>query len=494
MSSSVVISIVFIIYLFLMLLIGFIYYKKTENLSEYILGGRNLNSWVTAMSSQASDMSGWLLMGLPGYAYLSGVEAIWIAVGLGLGTYINWKIVAKRLRKYTEIAGNSITLSAYFQNRFKDKSKVLRIVSALIILVFFTIYTSSGLVAGGKLFNTVFGIPYIYALTIGTVVVISYTFLGGFMAVCWTDLVQGILMFFAITIVPITAIRVIGGYGSVMDKVTSINSNLLNIFTNYKGESLSLIAIISLLAWGLGYFGQPHILTRFMAIRSSKQIDKARRIAMSWVVISLTAAVIIGIVGRVYLKQNLQGSASEKVFMIMVNNMFPSFIAGILLAAILAAVMSTADSQLLVTASALTEDIYKSVFKPHASQKELVWISRGTVIAVAIVAYLLALNPESSVLALVAYAWAGFGAGFGPVVLLSIFWKRMTRNGALAGMITGGITVILWKNLHGGIFELYEIVPGMIVSSIAIIIISLLGEKPSKEVLDEFNSVETSNI
>ncbi|MGF7056616.1 sodium/proline symporter PutP [Brassicibacter mesophilus] len=484
----------FVVYLGVMLLIGFIYYRKTENLSEYILGGRKLNSWVTALSSQASDMSGWLLLGLPGYAYASGMEAIWIAIGLGIGTYLNWKFVAKRLRKYTEISRNSITLSSYFENRFRDNSGILRITSAIIILMFFTVYTVSGFVGGGKLFSTIFGIPYTYALGLGAIVIIVYTFLGGFMAVCWTDFFQGMLMFFAILVVPITCMHLIGGYDQTVVSLKSINPELLNAFTTIDGKSISFISVVSLLAWGLGYFGQPHILTRFMAIKSSDHIKKARLIAMVWVIVSLGAAVLVGIVGKVYLTEALEGGAVETVFMVMVNSTFPTIIAGILLAAILAAIMSTADSQLLVSASALTEDIYKSLIRKNASDKELVWVSRTTVVIIAVISFFLALNPESSILVLVSYAWAGFGAGFGPAVIMSLVWKRMTRNGALVGMITGGLVVIIWQRLQGGIFDLYEIVPGFIFSAIAIVVVSLLDKEPIQEITEEFESVKVSNI
>lgn len=494
MGSSIGIILTFVVYLMFMLGIGLMYYNRTSNLSEYVLGDRKLNSWVTALSSQASDMSGWLLMGLPGYAYASGVEAIWIALGLAVGTYLNWRFVAKRLRQYTEIAGNSITLSSYLQNRFKDKSKILRITSAVIILVFFTIYTVSGFVAGGKLFSTVFNVPYIYALSIGAVVIIGYTFLGGFMAVCWTDFFQGMLMFFAVLIVPITCMQILGGYNFTIEKLSIINPQLLNPFTSADGNTLSLITVVSLLAWGLGYFGQPHILARFMAIKSSDQIKKARIIAMIWVIVSLGAAVLVGVVGRAYLTETLEGTGVETVFMVMVNITFPTIIAGILLAAILAAVMSTADSQLLVTASALTEDIYRALIRKNAQDKELVWVSRITVILIAVIAYVLALNPESSVLTLVSYAWAGFGAGFGPTIVMSLIWKRMTRNGALAGMVVGGAVVLIWQQLSGGIFELYEIVPGIIFSTLAVIIVSIIDKKPSKEIIEEFESVNTSNI
>ncbi|MTI71529.1 MAG: sodium/proline symporter PutP [Firmicutes bacterium] len=488
-SDNIGIVITFALYLIFMLAIGLYFYKRTKDLSDYVLGGRGLNSWVTALSSQASDMSGWLLLGLPGFAYLSGMEAIWIAIGLGIGTYLNWKIIAKRLRTYTEIAGDSITLSMYFENRFRDKSKVLRTVSAVVILIFFLIYTSSGFVAGGKLFNTVFGMPYLTALTIGAIVIISYTFLGGFMAVSWTDFFQGGIMFFAIILVPTAAVIKLGGTGVALSEIKAVNPELLKPLTSNKGALLGFIPILSSLAWGLGYFGQPHILARFMAITSADKIKKSRKIAMVWVSISLVMSVIIGIVGRIYLTENLQGPDSETVFMLMVDKIFPTAIAGILLAAILAAIMSTADSQLLVIASAFTEDFYKALIRKNAKDKELVWVSRATVIVVAIIAYILALDPNNSVLDLVAYAWAGFGAAFGPVVILSLFWKRMTKNGAIAGMVLGGVTVIVWKQLQGGIFNLYEIVPGFILSVLGILIFSLIDKEPSKEIIEEFNKV-----
>lgn len=488
MDKNIIILITFILYLCIMLGIGIFFYKRTESAEDFFLGGRQLSGWVTSLSAQASDMSGWLLLGLPGYAYVAGMEAIWIALGLGIGTYLNWKFIAKRLRNYTEISGDSITLSDYFENRFRDKTKVLRVVSAFFILIFFLIYTASGFVAGGKLFHTVFGIPYIWALTIGVVVVIFYTFLGGFMAVCWTDFVQGMLMLFAILIVPTVAIKLVGGPGATIDTLKSMNVELLNAFTSTDGAKITLMSVVSLMAWGFGYFGQPHILVRFMAIRSANEIKKARSIAMSWVAISLSAAVIVGLAGRAFLSKPLEGVASETVFMVMVNDIFPAAMAGILLSAILAAIMSTADSQLLVTSSAISEDFYKALFRPNATDKELLRVSRFTVIGVAIVAYIFAMNPESSVLDLVSYAWAGFGAAFGPLVILSLYWKRMTRNGALAGMVSGGLTVLIWKQLNsfGGIFALYEIVPGFFISLIAIIIFSLLEKQPSEEIEKEF--------
>lgn len=485
----------FALYLLFMLGIGMYFFKKTDSLSDYVLGGRGLNSWVAAMSASASDMSGWLLMGLPGAAYLSGLEASWIAIGLAVGTYLNWRFVAKRLRKYTEVSNNSITLSDYFENRFRDDSRILRMLSAFFIVLFFLVYTASGFVAGAKLFNTVFGLPYIWALVIGVVVIIGYTFLGGFMAVSWTDFFQGILMFIAIIGVPIGAISILGGFGSTMDSVRAVNPELLNIFTKTDGTSLTLISIISLTAWGLGYFGQPHILVRFMAIRSSGEVKQARIIAAVWSVLSLGAAVLVGVIGIVFLKTPLEGTtAAETVFMVMINTIFHPLVAGVFLAAILAAVMSTADSQLLVTSSSFTKDFYKVVLKKDATDKELVLISRIAVVVVAFIAFLIATNPDNSVLGLVSYAWAGLGASFGPIVLISIYWKRMTRNSAIAGMIVGGLTVIIWKQLEGGLFDVYEILPAFIFASITIFVVSKLGKEPSKEIEEEFDSVQKAEI
>ncbi|MCY6959251.1 sodium/proline symporter PutP [Clostridium sp. ZC22-4] len=488
-----IIVIMFFIYLLAMMGIGLIFYFKTKDLSDYVLGGRQLGGWVTSLSAQASDMSGWLLMGLPGAAYLMGMGSIWIAIGLAIGTYLNWRIIAKRLRIYTQVSGDSLTLPDYFENRFRDSSKILRIVSAIFTLVFFLVYTSSGFVAGGKLFSTVFGISYIKALTIGAIVIVVYTFLGGFMAVCWTDFFQGMMMFGAVIVVPIIAVKSLGGISESVNIIKGINSNLLSPFMDLKGYSIPLISIISSLAWGVGYFGQPHILVRFMAIKSAKEIRKARIIAIIWVIFSLSAAMIIGMLGLAYLDTPLVGNDSEKVFLVMVSKIFNPVLGGFLMAAVLAAIMSTADSQLLVTASSITEDFYKVLFRKNASEKELVFVSRLAVIIVAVIAYCLALDESSSILNIVAYAWAGFGATFGPTIILSLFWKRMTRNGALIGMIAGGITVILWKSLSGGIFELYEIVPGFIISIITIIIVSLLDKEPDDEIKREFDMVKSKS-
>lgn len=486
----------FLIYLVFMLGIGWYFYNRTKNLSDYVLGGRGLNAWVTSLSAQASDMSGWLLLGLPGYAYLSGLESGWLALGLLTGTYINWKFIAKRLRKYTQIAGDSITLPVFFENRFRDESGILRTVSAIFIIIFFLLYTSSGFVAGAKLFNTVFHIPYFWALFIGVFVIISYTFLGGFMAVSWTDFFQGSLMFLAITVIPVIVVSALGGFDNSVHILYQMNPELLNPMTLSDGSSVSLITILSLTGWGFGYFGQPHILARFMAISSSDRIKKARRIAIIWVSISLTAAIFVGMTGRAFLRKTplIGKAASETVFMKLVDALTSPMVGGILLAAVLAAVMSTADSQLLVTSSAITEDLYRKIFKKKPEGKELVIVGRTSVIVVAAIAFFIALDPQSSVLDLVAYAWAGFGATFGPVVVLSLFWKRMTRNGALAGIVSGGLTVLIWKNISGGIFDLYEIVPGFLVSMIFIFIISLWDKEPSGDILSEFEDVGASEI
>ncbi len=486
------ITISFIIYLIFMLSIGWFFYKRTRNLSDYILGGRNLNSWVTSLSAQASDMSGWLLLGLPGYAYLSGMDSIWMTAGLALGTYLNWKFVAARLRNYTHISSDSLTLPVYFENRFKPNSPVIRIVSAIFILIFFLIYTASGFVAGAKLFNTVFGFNYVSALSIGVFVIIAYTFLGGFWAVSWTDFFQGMIMFFAILIVPVLAFKSSGGSSPIQQALRSI-PGFLDPFTSGESKRISFIAIISLAAWGLGYFGQPHILARFMAIRSVKQIPRARRIAMGWVLLCLTGAMFVGITGRALITPMLDTTASETVFMVMVHELVHSWFSGFLLAAILAAIMSTADSQLLVASSAVTEDLYKLLLHRNASEKELVWTSRVAVVLIAVIAYFIAMNPESNVLELVSYAWAGFGATFGPIILFSLFWKRMTSNGALAGMIVGGITVLVWKQLSGGLFDLYELVPGFIFSAIAIVLASLIDDMPALDIQKEFELAKLQN-
>jgi sodium/proline symporter len=484
MSINVSTLITFIAYLGAMLWIGVWAYRKTNDLSDYILGGRSLGAWPSALSAGASDMSGWLLLGMPGYAYAAGWEASWLAGGLLLGTYLNWLIVAPRLRDYSEAAGNSLTLPQYFSNRFGDKV-LIRSIAAFFILLFFLFYTSSGLVAGGKLFETVFGLDYTVAVTVGTIAVVSYTFFGGFLAVSWTDLVQGLLMAAALVIVPIAAFTAVGDGPTAL--MAAKNPEMLDAFTKTDGTALGLMGIISLAAWGLGYFGQPHVLARFKAIKSRADIPQARRIAVTWTFIGLMGASLVGVAGIGYFDTPL--ADSETVFMDLVQALFHPLVAGILLAAILAAIMSTADSQLLVSSSALTEDFYKELINKDADDALLVKIGRFAVAGIAIVAWVLALNPDSSVLGLVSYAWAGFGAAFGPAVILSLFWSRMNRQGCLAGILVGGITVVVWKQLSGGWFDVYEIVPGFIFATIAIIAVSLATPAPDDDVLETFEQV-----
>ncbi|MGY5612116.1 sodium/proline symporter PutP [Vibrio brasiliensis] len=486
MENSFAITTTFIAYLVLMLAIGVIAYQRTKNSSDYFLGGRSLGPWPAALSAGASDMSGWLLLGLPGYAYAAGIEAFWLAGGLLVGTWLNWLINAKRLRTYS-ITTDALTLPEFLSRRFNDKSKLIQVISAFFILLFFLFYTSSGLVAGGKLFETVFGLDYSTAVIIGTVCVVSYTLFGGFLAVSWTDLVQGLLMAAALMIVPITALE--GGFGQLGNDLAAINPELLTLWDDSKGEPLSAIAIISLVAWGLGYFGQPHILARFKASRSNKDLTTARRIAVIWTALSMAGAILVGLVGLVYVTNSgVSIDDGEKIFMLLVNSLFHPVIAGILLAAILAAVMSTADSQLLVSSSALAEDFYKQVFKKDASSEEIVMVGRIAVVGISVVALVLAMTPDSSVLGLVSYAWAGFGAAFGPALILSLYWERMNRNGALAGIVVGGVTIVIWKQLSGGWFDVYEIVPGIIFSTLAIVGVSLTTGEPEETVKAQHNT------
>lgn len=491
-ENSFAISATFIVYLILMLAIGVYAYKRTSNSEDYFLGGRSLGPWPAALSAGASDMSGWLLLGLPGYAYAAGIESLWLAGGLLAGTYLNWLICAKRLRTYSIEVDNALTIPEFLSRRFEDKSKLLQTISAFFILLFFLFYTSSGLVAGGKLFETVFGLEYTTAVVIGTVCVVSYTLFGGFLAVSWTDLVQGLLMAAALMIVPIATLD--GSFTDLPAALEAKNPELLTLWQDVNGEPLTAVAIISLVAWGLGYFGQPHILARFQATRTNADITTARRIAVGWSAVSMAGAILIGLVGILYVDQHLGGELAdgETIFMYLVNAAFHPVIAGILLAAILAAVMSTADSQLLVSSSALAEDFYKQVFRPDASTKEVVMVGRFAVVGISIIALMLAMNPESSVLGLVSYAWAGFGAAFGPALLLSLFWKDMNRNGALAGVIVGGVTVVVWKQLTGGIFDIYEIVPGFILAGLAIIAVSKATGGAENTVMQTFDDYEQS--
>lgn len=480
LSIQPAVVVTFIAYLVLMLAIGWLAWRQTHDLADYILGGRRLGYWVAALSAGASDMSGWLLLGLPGYAYVAGLEAGWLALGLLLGTYLNWRVVARRLRAYSEAADNALTLPEFFEQRFGDRTRLLRIISALFILLFFLFYTSAGLVAGGKLFETVFGMPYEYAVITGAAAVLLYTFFGGFLAVSWTDVVQGLLMLVALMVVPGAVMLGLGGWDGMVEQLRLHNPHVLNPLADAEGQPLTAIAIVSLLGWGLGYFGQPHILARFKAIRSTSQVPAARRVAVTWSALTLAGATLVGLAGIAYLPSPLQGAETETVFMVLVSLLFHPLVAGVLLAAILAAIMSTADSQLLVASSALAEDFYKALFRRRAGPRELVNVGRAAVVLIAAAATGLAMTPDAQVLELVAYAWAGFGAAFGPALVFALFWSRMNTAGALAGILVGGATVIGWRALEGGVFDLYELIPGFALSSLAIVAVTLLTPAPSR--------------
>ncbi|WP_107852506.1 sodium/proline symporter PutP [Oceanimonas marisflavi] len=485
MTIELPILITFVGYLVLTMLIGVIAYKATSSLSDYILGGRRLGPGVAALSVGASDMSGWLLLGLPGAVYLYGLNQAWIGIGLVIGAWLNWLFVAKRLRVYTEQANDSLTLPDFLENRLNDHSGLIRVISALTILIFFVFYTSSGLVGGAILFEKVFGLPYLTALLVGGAVIVAYTFMGGFLAVSWTDFFQGILMLLALIIMPWAVMNELGGMEQTMATLDGMGDHKLDLFHEF-----SLLSGLSLMAWGLGYFGQPHILARFMAIDSPRSVPLSRRIAMSWMILSLIGALGVGLSGAVYFT-DAPLENPETVFLALANAVFNPWVAGFLIAAIMSAIMSTIDSQLLVCSSAITEDFYKRWLRPHASEYELVWVGRIAVLAVAILALVIATDREATVLELVSYAWAGFGAAFGPVIILSVFWSRLTRNGALAGIILGALTVIGWKQLEGGLFDLYEIVPGFIICGLACIVISRMDKEPSKAVILGFRRMES---
>ncbi|KLH97762.1 proline:sodium symporter PutP [Brevibacillus formosus] len=477
-----------IVYMAGMLLIGYYAYKRTSSLTDYMLGGRSLGPTVTALSAGASDMSGWLMMGLPGAMFAQGLSASWIAIGLTLGAYANWLYVAPRLRSYTEVANNSITIPAFLENRFGDGSRMLRLVSALVIMIFFTFYVSSGLVSGGVLFENTFHLSYQTGLWIVGLVTIAYTLFGGFLAVSWTDAVQGLIMVIALILVPLVTVLTAGGLGETFTEIHAVDPSLLDIF-----KGTSLLGIISLFAWGLGYFGQPHIIVRFMAITSTSEIKKARSIGMGWMIFSVAGAMLTGLVGiALFSKQGWTLSDPETIFIQLGTILFHPIITGFLLAAILAAIMSTISSQLLVTSSSLTEDIYKTFFKRSATDKELVTFGRLSVLLVSVVAFLLALNKNDTILDLVGYAWAGFGASFGPVILLSLYWKRMNKWGALAGMVAGALTVIIWTRFDVLKDFLYEMVPGFAISLLAIVVVSHLTSKPSNEVTAQFDEYQKS--
>ena len=489
--------ITFTVYILGMLLIGFIAYRYTNNLSDYILGGRRLGSFVTAMSAGASDMSGWLLMGLPGAVYAAGLVESWIAIGLTIGAYCNWLFVAGRLRIYTEFNNNALTLPEYFHNRFGTSHSLLKIVSATIILVFFTIYCASGVVAGAKLFQNLFFIEYSTALWFGALATIAYTFIGGFLAVSWTDTIQATLMIFALILTPVFVLNSIGGFEQMQIVLQQAEVAVQRDFTDmFKGTTF--VGLLSLAAWGLGYFGQPHILARFMAAHSAKSLARARKISMTWMALCLAGAIGIGFFGMVYFYANPQianivNKENEQVFIELSKLLFNPWVAGILLSAILAAVMSTLSCQLLISSSAITEDFYKGFIRPTASEKELVWLGRAMVLLIAMLAIWIAQDENNKVLKLVEFAWAGFGSAFGPVVLLSLFWKRMTSSGAMAGMLTGTIIVFGWKEIlpeNSALASVYEMIPAFSLATIAVIVVSLLSPKPEQHILDTFEQAD----
>ena len=502
-TDSIIVLSAFIVYLLMMIIVGIVSMKKTNSTEDYFLGGRGLNSWVAALSAQASDMSGWLLMGLPGSIYALGTGQAWVAIGLFLGTVANWLLISKRLRRYTIVANNSLTLPEFLENRFHDKKRILLCISSIVIVIFFLVYTASALASGGKLFNTVFGVDYHVALAIGAGVILTYTFLGGFLAVCTTDFIQGTLMLIGLLVVPIVAYGFVSGDFASNLALTGVNyDDYMSLFSN-GGEAYSAVDILSQLAWGLGYCGMPHILVRFMAVKNEKELKKSSVIAIVWVFISLVMACVIGIVGRAFLAPAvLDEVSSESVFIELINQVFNHklalpFVGGLFLCGILAAIMSTADSQLLVCASSVSKDIYKNVAKPDASDQTVLKVSRLTVVVVALLAFFIAWDPDSGVMALVSDAWAGLGSAFGPIVVCSLFWKRTNVAGAVAGMVSGGLTVIIWDYLPimdgktiGSATGVYSLLVGFMISLICIVAFSLLTKKPSSEIEEEFERVK----
>ena len=505
MDIDIGVIIAFILYFVVVLGIGYYFYNRTHNMEDYVLGGRELNPYVSAMSAQASDMSGWLLLGLPGAIFVAGLGEIWIGIGLAIGSYLAWLFVAKRLRVYSEKCGNALTVPEFFSNRFRDEKGYLRLVSSIVILVFFTFYVTSGFVSGGNVFVSIFGdIDYKVAVWITAGIIVVYTFMGGFKAVCWTDFVQALLMLIAIIVVPMAALgHINGGWDHMIDIVNAEVPHFTSLFWD-GGEPLTAIVLISCLAWGLGYFGMPHIIVRYMAIKNPEEVKVARRVGTAWIVIALIGAALIGMIGHGWAVANgVPVTNPERIFLeIIGSGMFVSVIAGVLYAALMAAVMSTADSQLLVASSAVTNDLYAKYSKKDVSDEKLMWISRGLVVAVALLAAVFAMDENSSIMSLVSFAWSGFGAAFGPIMILALFWKRINAKGALAGMLTGFIVDVIWNTFFkaGGIIPgllkvdwcvwnsgLYELAPAFILALIAAVIVSLLTEEPSEEMQKEFD-------
>ena len=503
-ASTVAILVAFAFYLVIMVVVGLSSMRKTSNADDYFLGGRTLSGPIAAMSAQASDMSGWLLMGLPGSVYALGTGQAWIAVGLGIGTILNWLIIAKPLRAYSIVAGNSMTVPEFLGNRYRDEKKILLGISSVILVIFFLVYTASALASGGKLFNTVFGLDYHVALLIGALVILAYTFLGGFLAVCTTDFIQGTLMLIALLIVPIIAWGFVGGDFTANLTASGVESaHYMSLM--YNGDHpITLVEILSNLAWGLGYCGMPHVIIRFMAIKSEKEVKKSSTIAIIWVVLSLTLAVVIGIVGRAFLFPTILGSenapGTELVFIQMIQKVFIenlplAFVAGLFLCGVLAAIMSTADSQLLVCSSAISKDIYKDILRKDANDVQVLNLGRLTTFVVAVLAIVIAWDPNSSVMALVSDAWAGLGSAFGPLIVMSLFWKRTNFPGAVAGLVSGALTVIVWDYLpliNGetiyAVTGLYSLLVGFFISLICIVVVSLLTKAPSDAILADFVS------
>lgn len=503
-TSNICIMISIVVYLLAMLWIGVRCSKANKNTDDFYLGGRKLGPFVTAMSAEASDMSSWLLMGLPGVAYLTGVaDASWTAIGLAVGTYVNWLIVSKRIRRYSYVCKNSTTIPAFFSNRFRDESKMLSVIAAIVIIVFFVPYTASGFAACGKLFASLFGVNYVGAMIVCAVVIVLYTTMGGFLAASTTDFIQSIVMTVALIIVLGYGVISAGGMDSVIENAKSLPGYLdFNaVYDKATGTSspYGALKIVSTFAWGLGYFGMPHILLRFMAARDTKELKLSRRIATVWVVISLGVAIFIGIIGLGMTHAGVMGELSDpETIIVQVSGLIskhgivPALLAGVILAGILAATMSTADSQLLAASSSVSQNIVKEFLFKNISERTTMILARLTVVGISVVAAFLALDPESSVFNIVSFAWAGFGAAFGPAMLLMLFWKRMNKWGALAGMISGGVMVFVWKYIISGlspVLNIYELLPAFIVSVAAIVIVSLVTPAPSKEITDEFEQV-----
>jgi sodium/proline symporter len=472
--------IAFVGYLMLVMLVGVIAYMVTRNLSDYVLGGRRLGGAVAALSAGASDMSSWLLMGLPGAVYISGLSEAWVAIGLTIGAYASWRLVAKRLRIYSEIANDSVTLPAFLDNRFRDNSKSIRLVAAVAILIFFVFYVAAGFTAGAILLSRTFDLSYTQGLWLGAAIIMLYTSFGGFLAVSWTDFFQGTLMLFCLLLVPLFTIHNMGGFASVVDQVKLIDPQYLHLTRN-----LNVMGFISLFSWGLGYFGMPHIIVRYMSVKTVRELPLARRVCISWMALAMVGAILVGMVGVLHFKANPLEN-HETVFMALSEQVFSPWVMGIVLAAIMSSSMCAVDSQMLAASSALTEDFYHAILRRKASQKELVWVGRIACVLIALVALYLARTPSQTIMKLVSYAWAGLGSTFGAVVVLSLFWRRTTRNGVVAGMVLGAFTVILWHSFGGAAF-LYEIVPGTIASYLGTIVVSLLDKKPRVEIEKEFD-------